>query len=101
VRAYISEDGSCACSLLGDDADWNAEAWAMRPEILGALAQTLEILIGEVSSDDVWFEAVWVSDAPNQNLRVTAEQLAALARSSALGTRTRYEVAGAAGLIHH
>ena len=33
ARAVISEQGGCACSLLSHDADWNADAWAMRPEI--------------------------------------------------------------------
>lgn len=98
VRAFISEDGGCACSLLGDDADWKAEAWAMRPEIVGALAQTLEVLTGDVTCDDVSFEALWIGDAPEQNVRVTARQLAAFAQSSALGTRTKYEIVrGSAG----
>jgi len=44
VRATISEQGGCACSLLGDDADWGAATWAMRPEVLERLAKTLEIL---------------------------------------------------------
>ena len=44
VRATISEEGGCACSLLSDAAEWNAESWAMRPAVLERLGVTLEIL---------------------------------------------------------
>jgi len=45
VRATVTEDGGCACGMLSDDADWNAETWAMRPEIIEPLAQTLAELL--------------------------------------------------------
>src|SRR5687767_1002856 len=38
VRAEITEDGACGCSLLGDDADWNAASWLMRPDTIEPLA---------------------------------------------------------------
>src|SRR3954469_20940808 len=47
ARATISERGGCACSLLSDDADWNAKFWAMRPEVLNRLAQTFQSLVEE------------------------------------------------------
>jgi hypothetical protein len=92
ARAVISEEGGCACSLLGDDADWNADAWAMRPEILEQLTQTLQILADE-GPPNLSVEALWVGEAPSETSRVTPSELAELARSSRLGTRTRYELA--------
>ena len=96
ARAVISGEGGCACSLLGDDADWNAEAWAMRPEILEQLALTLQILADE-GPPNLSVEALWAGEAPSETARVTPSELAELARSSRLGTRTRYELAPRAG----
>lgn len=91
ARAVISEEGGCACSLLSDDADWNADAWAMRPEILEQLG-TLQIFADE-GPRSVSVERLWVGEAPSETARVTPSELAELARSSGLGTRTRYELA--------
>lgn len=91
ARATISEEGGCACSLLSDDADWNAATWAMRPEILERLARTLQILADEGPST-LFLEALWVGETPVATTRVTAAELVMLARSSRLGTRTRYEL---------
>jgi hypothetical protein len=46
VFATVTEDGGCACSMLGDEAHWNAETWAVRPELIEPLAQTLEAMSG-------------------------------------------------------
>lgn len=89
--ATITEDGGCACGLLSDDADWNADTWLMRPEILEPLARTLQILADEGPAT-LFLEALWAGDAPLETARVTVTELVMLARSSRLGTRTRYEV---------
>jgi hypothetical protein len=91
ARATISEEGGCACSLLSDDADWNADAWVMRPEILEQLARTLEILSDE-GPPNLFVEALWLGEAPSVTTSVTRSELVELARSSRLGTRTRYEL---------
>jgi hypothetical protein len=91
VRARVSEEGGCACSLLSDDADWNAETWAMRPQVLERLAQTLEILSLR-GPKELLFEALWVGDAVQEIVQVTPTQLGQLARSSKLGTHTRYAI---------
>jgi len=93
ARAVISEEGGCACSLLSDEADWNADAWAMRPEVLEQLARTLQILVEE-GPPNLSVEALWVGEAPREIVQVTAAKLVTLARSSGLGTRTRYELSG-------
>lgn len=81
----------CACSLLSDDADWNADSWAMRPEILDRLAETIRVLVEEGPAR-LTIEALWIGEAPQQTTETTAAELVTLARSSRLGTRTRYEV---------
>ena len=91
VRARISEDGSCACSLLSDVADWNAETWSMRCDVLDRLATTFETLAAHGPRELV-IEARWVGDPATVTVRVSPRELADLARSSKLGTRTRYVV---------
>ena len=91
ARAVISEEGGCACSLLSDDAEWNADAWAMRPDILEQLARTVQILADE-GPPNLCLEALWIGERPRETARVTAAELVMLARSSRLGTRTRYEL---------
>lgn len=91
VRARISEEGGCACSLLSDSADWNANTWAMRPEVLDRLATTLEILV-QFGPKGLLVEALWVGDVASETVTLTPSQLGHLARSGALGTHTRYMV---------
>jgi len=91
TEATVSEGGGCACSLLAEDADWDAEAWAMRADVREPLAQTLEGL-GAAVPGGVIIEALWVGERPEREQRVTPAELAALARAGTLGTRTRYVV---------
>jgi hypothetical protein len=77
---------------LTDDADWNAETWSMRPDVLDRLASTLEILAVR-GPDGLVVEALWVGDEPRNTVCVTPRELAEVARLGKLGTRTRYAVA--------
>jgi hypothetical protein len=91
VRATISEKGGCACSLLSDAADWDADFWDMRPEILEQLARTLQIVVDE-GPPRLTVEALWDGETPRQTARLSGAELVALARTSRLGTKTRYEL---------
>ncbi len=91
ARASISEDASCACSLLSDNADWSAETWAMRPDVLEPLGRTLEIL-AEQGPSPLIIQALWVGESATQEIRLSGAELANLARHGRLGTRTRYVV---------
>ena len=95
ARASISEDGMCACSLLTDEADWNAESWAMRPEVLEPLARTLETLVSQGPAR-LAVQTLWAGDGPATERPVTAHDLAATAREGRLGTRIRYVIERAA-----
>jgi hypothetical protein len=91
ARATISEKDGCACSLLSDDADWHADFWAMRPEILERLATTLQVLIDE-GPTHLTFEALWNGESALETVRVTEAELVQLARTSRLGTRSTYKL---------
>jgi hypothetical protein len=84
-------NGGCACDLLTDQADWNADVWDMLPEKLPALAETLQAL-AEKAPDGLRVEALWVGDQPEEEIRVTPKELAEMARSSKLGTKSSYIV---------
>ena len=91
VRAKISEEGGCACSLLSEDAGWNAETWSMRPDVLDRLALTLETLAVR-GPHGLIVETLWGGDEPKNTVSVTPSELAEVARLGKLGTRTRYAV---------
>jgi len=89
AEALVSEKGGCACSLLAEDADWDAEVWAMRPPMLGPLARTLSAL-AEQGPKGMIVEALWRGEKATREQKVTPKELGALALKSRLGTRTRY-----------
>jgi hypothetical protein len=94
AEASISESGGCACSLLADDADWDAATWAMRPDVREPLAQTLATLLAGLPGGAT-VEAFWVGERAAGERPVSPAELAAIARAGALGTHTRYVVAHA------
>lgn len=94
ARVLVWEGGSCSCGLLSDEADWSAATWAMLPELREPLARTLEHIAARAPAGTV-VEALWAGDDALVEVAVTPAALGALARTGALGTRTRYLVAGA------
>ena len=94
-RLSLSEKGEgCACSMLTDDADWNATTWDMREEIVAALADTI-ITIHRQAGNGFAFEALWIGDRPKTEQRVTIDDLAGRVRCNQVGTKVRYVVAPA------
>lgn len=91
VRATVTEDGGCACGMLSDDADWNAETWAMRADMIEPLAQTLEELL-RLGPRRITVAALWAGDRPQQELNVTPADLTRIIRTTGLGTKRRYVV---------
>jgi hypothetical protein len=91
ARASISEDGTCACSLLSDDADWNAEFWDMDPQIRERLAHALEILATRGPAH-LTVEALWIGESRSEKVLVSVNELFALAATGRLGTTKRYIV---------
>jgi hypothetical protein len=66
----------------------------MLPELREPLARTLEHLAAKAPAGAV-VEALWTGDKALVEEAVTPSMLAMLARTDALGTRTRYLVTGA------
>jgi hypothetical protein len=97
VRPTVTEDGGCACGMLSDDADWNAEAWAMRTDIIEPLAKTLEVLV-RLGSQRIAVAALWAGDRPQQEFNITPADLARIIRTTGLGTKRRYVVERDSGI---
>jgi hypothetical protein len=91
VALTVSDGTSCACSLLAEDADWNAATWSLRPEMCDPLARTVQA-VGEALLTDFTFEALWVSDQVEKTVEIDLNSLVELTRRDELGTRTRYVV---------
>ena len=81
--------------MLSDDADWNADTWAMRPDVVEPLAKTLEVLLQQ-GPRHMAVEALWAGDRSLEETRVTPAELAHIVRTTGLGTKRRYVVPRAA-----
>jgi hypothetical protein len=88
---FEAAHGSCGCSLLSDDADWDAENWAMRQEVLDGLGQMI-VAVAEHGPRPLSLAALWNGDQPTGNRLVTTKELSDLARTSRLGTHIQYEL---------
>lgn len=88
----LSEGGGCACSLLSEDADWNAPRWAMEPHFLPRLAATITAL-GDATVCPMVLEARWAGVSSTETIELELDALSDLAARGQLGTKTRYRVA--------
>ena len=94
-RLSIYEAGEgCACSMLTDDADWNAPAWDIQPKLLLPLANSLAY-ISERAVNGFILEALWAGDKPEKNLELSPAELLSVVRENRVGTKTRYIVKAA------
>lgn len=93
ARAFITEGGGCACSMLADDADWNSETWALRPEVVEPLARALEALV-QHGPRPLVLEALWAGDSPHTEVSLGADEVGSLVRGEGLGTKVRYVIKG-------
>ena len=80
----------CACSLLHDDADWDAAAWRMRAEVLPRLASTLA-KIRKHSFEPFTFQALWVGEDIDHERQVSVAELRDIIESDQIAD-TRYTV---------
>ena len=94
-RLSISEKGEgCACSMLTDEADWNAPTWDIRREVLPDLALAL-LFISELASNGFNFEAIWAGDKPEKNIEVSLDAILEIVQKNQIGTKARYIVGAA------
>ncbi len=88
---FVTEDGGCACSMLTDDAGWDAPAWDMRPELLEPLANTVKALYSQVP-DGFRMLALWAGDKPQEEIDISLGDFCERIKQSGLGTKTQYRI---------
>lgn len=92
LRLYEPGHG-CACSMLSDEADWNATTWAMLPDALRRLADALAAV--DSAARGPWeFQARWLDGSKVSEVDITSRELLHLVRRGQIATRSRYKVAG-------
>ena len=92
ARFNISETGEgCACSMLTDDADWNAEFWDLQSALLPHTANLLS-LINECVPSGFVFEALWAGDKPAETLTVSFDELRDSVLKNQIKTKAKYVV---------
>jgi len=89
---FLSEHSEgCGCSLLTDNASWNALTWDMIPSALPKLAVTLQRLC-EGCSEEFTFNASWVGEKLVEENYLTADAMLEIVRQSRIGTKTKYHI---------
>ena len=87
----ISEDGTCGCSLLTDDADWEADYWDLRPALRGPLAETVRRVGGRMP-EGFTLEALWAGDSYTSERECRLKDLVDAISDNRLGTHVRHTV---------
>jgi hypothetical protein len=91
----LSEVGEgCACSMLTDNADWNAPTWEFQSTLLEDLASSLEMLCKQAPNGLV-LEALWAGDKAKEILEVSCTQLLDIIRSNSISTGAKYFIPAA------
>jgi hypothetical protein len=85
-RVYIH-----GCDLLSDDADWDADTWAMTGSGASRLANSLRWILGRARLGAM-VEALWDGETARRETPMAVEDLIRLAQAGALETHTRYQV---------
>jgi hypothetical protein len=80
----------CACSLLADDADWNAATWSLRADVPHKLAGVVRCLLGRARGD-VSFAAAWIGEEPFE-ATISSGDLLNTIEGGAVATKTRYTI---------
>ncbi len=80
-----------ACDLLSDEADWDAETWAMQPDALARLESAMSWLLDQVDGE-VLVEALWDGDRATSETDISRAGFLGIVRAGELGTKTRYVI---------
>ena len=87
---WFSVDGGCSCSLLADEADWNAPVWALEPKVLEGLAAALELLGDEAGG--FTFQALWVGDQAETEGQIPLAEMLQDVRNDRVRNKHTYRV---------
>jgi len=77
--------------LLTDEAEWDAPAWDMDPQLLPLLAATIDVL-ADALPQGFAFRATWTGSEVRAERDLSAAQLRDVILSSSLNGFTRYVV---------
>jgi hypothetical protein len=70
---HFSRDGGCSCSMMSDDADFNAPVWNLEPAVLEGSASALRLLAE--GGNGFSFQALWIGEEPESQSNVEVEDL--------------------------
>lgn len=87
---WFSVDGGCSCSLLSDEADWNAPVWALEPNVLERLATALQLLGAEAGG--FTFQALWIGDKADTESQITLAEMLEDVRNNRVKNKHTYRV---------
>jgi hypothetical protein len=101
-RFLLSEPRQgCACSLLGENADWGLAYYELDPARIAALEATLRFLASKAGPPGFAIRAAWL-DGAFEDATTAAVRTARLAdlltdvRAARIGNNVRYEISEAA-----
>jgi hypothetical protein len=60
--------------MMLESADWSADTWDLRPELLPALARAISVLASH-QIEGFTFEAMWAGDQAKAEQQVTLKEL--------------------------
>jgi hypothetical protein len=90
---HFSVTGGCSCEFLSDDAEFEAETWALDSAHLPALALAVSILAKETRRFS--FCARWLTgERPRQTEKIRSAQLVKLVAENRVGNNVLYESSG-------
>jgi hypothetical protein len=101
-RFLLSEPRQgCACSLLGENADWGLAYYELNPVRTAALEATLRFLAAKAGASGFALRAAWLDgafeDATAATVRtVRLADLLTDVRAARIGNNVRYEISEAA-----
>ncbi len=96
-RFFISEnENNCACSLLGDNADWNLPTWEFRNEYLPRLVETIHFL-SKVAANEITFQALWAGEKHWEDKSLKMESFLDIVSKNKIGTHAVYKINLSAG----
>jgi hypothetical protein len=86
----FGREPGCSCSLLADEADWNAPVWALEPTVLEGLATAVELLATRAGG--VRFQALWLGESLRSEGRIQLKELLRQIRRNNVWNRHAYLV---------
>ena len=87
---WFADQPGCSCSLLTDHADFSADTWDLRPEVVEPLAHALQLLGKEAHG--FTFKALWAGDLVESTGRITLREFLAEVRANKLRNAHQYVV---------